>query len=222
MPGGSAVARLADLVAGREQRHAQPAERPAARDSRARRRGRDPPARAAARRQARSLPSATSSPAWRRLAPFLIPGLQPHPPVLDDAVLLHHDRVGALGHRGAGEDADRLAALGGTAERVTRGGPAGNRQHGFPLRHQIGVGERHSRRPRCWRAAASSSRQRDRERECARRRRASGAVSVSTTAVTRSSIRAERRVDAQQRAAKGEAIIAQLRHRAQPGLAGRG
>src|SRR6202043_496707 len=60
---------------------------------------------------------------------LLDPRFEPHPPVFDEAVLLHHDRVGGLGHRGASKDPDGLPARGATAERVTRCGSAANRKH---------------------------------------------------------------------------------------------
>src|SRR5208282_3787349 len=53
------------------------------------------------------------------------PGLEPDQTILDGAIFLHHHGVGAIGHRRAGEDPDRLAATGGTVERVAGGSPSG-------------------------------------------------------------------------------------------------
>ena len=140
MPGGSDVARVADLVAGGEQRHPQPAKDGqlaiAEGGGKTEIRRREPPP---GEKRYRALGDVLSGVTPVRSLPDS--RLQPHPLVFDDAVLLHHDRVGAFGHRGAGEDPDSRALLGGMSERVTRRGPAGNRKHGFLSRHQIGMGE---------------------------------------------------------------------------------
>ena len=141
-------------------------------------------------------------------------GFQPHLAVGEDAILLHHHRVGAVRHRRAGEDADRLAPRHRPAERVTGGDPAGHRQHGVPVREQIGMGDRET---------------------------VDGAVGVRRHIDTGDQIVGEnaagsngkrqrlrlddrhhplvdqrkRRVDAEQRAAEGKTIVAQLRHRRQ-------
>ena len=83
-----------------------------------------------------------TSPAWRRLAPLLIPRLQRDLVAGERAVLLHHHRVGAVRHRRAGEDADRLATFDRAAERVTGGGAARHWQHRVAVRQQIGMGDR--------------------------------------------------------------------------------
>jgi hypothetical protein len=60
-------------------------------------------------------------------------GLEPDPIVLDGAILLHHYRVGAIRHRRAGEDPDRLAVRHRSAERMARRRPSGDRKHGYPI-----------------------------------------------------------------------------------------
>src|ERR1700732_2527001 len=68
---------------------------------------------------------------------LLDPGPQPDPLILDRAILLHHDGVGAIRHRRSGEDPDRLAAPSAAAERMARRRPSGDRKHGTVSRSGI-------------------------------------------------------------------------------------
>ena len=143
------------------------------------------------------------------------PRFEPHPAVFDDAVLLHHDRVGALRHRGAGEDPDCRAAFDGAAERVTRCGSAQNRKHCFPSRHETGVGESIAVD-----GAVGVRRQVHRSTKVPGKNTPAGAAQRRCP---RLHYRcnplldpAERGVDAQQGASKSETIIAQLCHPRSP------
>ena len=146
---------------------------------------------------------------------LLDPRFEPHPAVFDDAVLLHHDRVGALRHRGAGEDPDCRAAFDGAAERVTRCGSAQNRKHSFPSRHETGVGESIAVD-----GAVGVRRQVERGNDVAGENAPAGASQWHRLRVDDRSDSlldsAERGVDAQQGASKSETIIAQLCHPRSP------
>ena len=63
-----------------------------------------------------------------------MPGGDQDVAVFGAAVLLHHDRIRARGHRRPGKDADCLAAVGGPPEGMPGGRAAGHRQPGFAIR----------------------------------------------------------------------------------------
>ncbi len=71
-------------------------------------------------------------------------GFEPHLAALDEGILLHHHRIGALRHRRPGEDANSLAAFNGTLKGMAGGGAAANRQHRLTLGRQISVHDRES------------------------------------------------------------------------------
>ena len=76
------------------------------------------------------------------VCPFLDPGLEPNPLVLEDAIFLHHYSVSAVRHRCSGKDPDRLAAAHRAAKRMARRRPSGDRKHSFPVGHQVAVSDR--------------------------------------------------------------------------------
>ena len=142
-------------------------------------------------------------------------GRDSHPLVLQDAILLHQDGIETFGHRRAGKDANRFAASGLAAERMAGGGATRHRQYRLALGPQIAM-----RDGIAIDSAVGMRRHIDHRDEIARkhpptclgeRRRLLGHHRCDTLADQR-----ERRVDAEQLAAKGEAILAQLRHVARP------
>ncbi len=146
---------------------------------------------------------------------FLDAGFEPHPPVGEDAILLHHHRVGAVRHRSAGEDADRFAALYRSPERVSGGGAAGHRQHRVPVREQVGVGDREAID-----GAVGVRRHVDAGDQVARQNApaSSGKRHGLGLDDRRDPLldQRQRRVHAEQRAAERKAIVTQLRHRPRP------
>ena len=149
---------------------------------------------------------------------FFKAGLHRHPAIREDAILLHHHRVGARGHRRAGKDADRLAAFDVADERMPRRGAPGHRQHRVAVGLQIGMGDGIAVD-----RAVGVRRQIHTGDEILRQNAACGLSE-------RHGLRLDHRchplgdqrqggVDAQQRPAKGKAIVAQLRHQSGPGWA---
>ena len=87
-------------------------------------------------------PARTSSPASRRLAPDLRPGGTITRAFILAGILLHEHRVGALRHRRAGEDADRLARRQPPRRRMARGHAVDDRQPGLAGGIKIAVAHR--------------------------------------------------------------------------------
>jgi hypothetical protein len=138
---GKRRARLDDLVAGREDRDAYaPPDRQLAQPQR--------------RRHAQVLRLKPAARGQRdRTAPHVLAGKPPVRAALqsrrhDDSrsiaphVLLHEHGVGALGHRRAGEDTDRLARVDGLRRSAARGQPVDNRERRLVLRANVRVAHR--------------------------------------------------------------------------------
>ena len=142
-------------------------------------------------------------------------GGKPHPPGLDDAILLHHHRVGAVRHRRAGEDPDRLAANGRAVERVAGGGAPADGQYRVLVGQQIGM-----------RYRVAINRAVGVRRNIHLRDQVAGENAAARLAERRRRLlddrrhplidQLERRIDPEQGAAEGEAILAQLRHHPNP------
>ncbi len=142
-------------------------------------------------------------------------GSEPHLALFDDAILLHHHRVETVGHRRAGEDADRLAASGRAAERVPGRSPPGDRQYRVAIGQQIGMRDR-----------VAVDRAVGMRRHIDRRHQIMGENPAARLGERRHLLgndrlyplldQSERRIDTEQLAAKGKAILAQLRHHASP------
>ncbi len=158
-------------------------------------------------------PSATSSPAWRRLAPLRIPGFSRTLPCDGDAILLHHHGVGALRHWRASKDADRLARPDRTAKRVARRRPATDRQLGLTVVGQIGMPDGVAVD-----GTVGMRRQIYRGDQIVRQNAPDGGAKRYGLGINDRDDAfvdpGERLVHAQQRATKGKAVIAQLCHRA--------
>ena len=207
--------RFAHLIAGRQQRRPQrPVDAQLATSER--------------RRQTKLGRAKTPSRGKRRLAQRHVlagvaavgaladAGLQPHPTIRGGgAIFLHQHRVGAVGHRRPGEDADRLAAPDRAVERVARGGAAPDRQFGFTVGRKIGVGHGIAVD-----RAVGMRRQVDGSDDIARQDAAGGGAQrhgFGFDDPEDALVDAGKRlVDAQQRAAKGKAVVAQLGHPARP------
>ena len=146
-------------------------------------------------------------------------GLDPHLAAVDDAILLHHHGVGALGHRRAGEDADRLAARDRPPERMPGGGPPADRQHGVAVRQQVGMRQREAVD-----GAVGMRRHVDAGDQVARQDAAGRGGERHRLGVDDGGDalldQRQCRVDAEQRAAKGKAIVAELRHQHEPEMVG--
>ncbi len=149
------------------------------------------------------------------IGPLLDPRREPHPALFDDAILLHHHGIDAVRHRRAGKDADRLARTRGMAERVPGGGAPGHRQHRVLVGQQIGMGDR-----------ITVDRAVGMRRHIDRRHQIMGENPAARLGERRHLLgndrlyplldQSERRIDTEQLAAKGKAILAQLRHHASP------
>ena len=143
------------------------------------------------------------------------PRLQPDPPVGRDTILLHQHGVGALGHRRAGKDADRLAAAERAVERMAGRGSTADRQVGLAIGQEIGMGDGVAVD-----RAVRMRRQVHRRNEIARKHTAGRCAQRHHFALDNRDDAPidprERLVDAQQGAAKGKAIVAQLGHRTRP------
>ena len=143
------------------------------------------------------------------------PRLQANPAIGGDTILLHQYGVGALGHRRAGKNTDRLAAVKGPVERVAGRRAAANRQIGFKIGRQIGMSDRIA----VYRTVGVG-RQIHRRDDIARQHAAGRHAQRHHLAIhNRDDLRIDpgkRLVDAQQGAAKGKAIVAQLGHRTRP------
>ncbi len=206
---------IAHLVAGRKQRHPQRAEDREFVVAEGRGEaefGRAEPGPGGERYRARGDILARMT----AVGALLDAGFEPHAAIgLGRAVLLHHDRVGTLGHRRAGEDADRLAAGDRPIERVPRCGAAGEPEHGVAVGEEVGMGE----------GVAI-------DRAVGVRRQVHPGDEIAGEDAT--GARPQRRrfdvdnrdgpridpvqglVDRHQRATKGEAVVAQLGHRFSP------
>ncbi len=127
------------------------------------------------------------------------------------AVLLHHHGIRPFGHRRAGEDADRLAAAGGAAQRMAGRDPARHRQarlarrvevveeHGIAVDRRIVIGGDVDRRGHVLRQNAPAGFGQRRRGRTLYRRQAFGQ-------------KVQRLVERHQRAAMGETVVAKLRH----------
>ena len=150
---------------------------------------------------------------WRRASG---PAARSRPSPSSAHVLLHEHGVGAVRHRRAGEDADRLAR----ADRAAppRGRRSGDRRSraSSRLRAEIARGAPRSRRPPNCRTAAGRSARRRRAASTRPRASCSATVSVSATGVTRSRDQPLDVVDRQQRPAEREAVVGELGHQRAP------
>ena len=140
---------------------------------------------------------------------------EPHPSLFDDAILLHHDGVETIRHRRAGEDADRLATSGWAAERVAGGGAPRHRQHRIAIGQQIGMGDRIA----IHRAVGMRRHINRRDQiagEDAAARLGERHLLLGDNGCDPLLDQREGRVDAEQFAAKGKTIVAELRHQPSP------
>jgi hypothetical protein len=128
-----------ELVAGREQRDAQPRAHGEAVPPKRRRQADILRAQQTPGRQGERAPRHVLA-RRARIRPALEPRAQPHAAVGQRlGILLHHHRVRTLGHRRAGEDADRLARADRTAERLTGGHTGTDGEDRVPIGREIGV-----------------------------------------------------------------------------------
>ena len=212
--GSQPVARLAHLIAGRHQRDPQ---RPAYRERRVAERGGEAEigGRQAAAGGERNAAARDILAGMAAVGARLDTGREPDAVAVDDAILLHHHRVGALGHRRAGKDADRLAAPSRATERVAGGRPTGDRQHRLAVGQEVGVEDRVAVD-----GAVGIGRHVDFSDKIARedaagcRRERDGLFRDNGNDTLPD--QRERGIDTEQRAAESKTVVAQLRHQPSP------